>query len=109
MEHTQGRRPVFELEEEREAAKIKVIGLGGGGCNAVNRMMAASFTGVEFIVANTDLQALPHLARAGEAPARRAAHRGPRRRAPIPRSARTPRSRTATRSSRCSRAPTWCS
>ncbi len=31
MEHTQGRRPVFELEEEREAAKIKVIGLGGGG------------------------------------------------------------------------------
>ena len=41
-----------------QAAKIKVIGLGGGGSNAVNRMMAASFTGVEFIVANTDLQAL---------------------------------------------------
>ena len=58
MEHTQRRRPVFELEEEREAAKIKVIGLGGGGSNAVNRMMAASFTGVDFIVANTDLQAL---------------------------------------------------
>jgi len=58
MEHTQGRRPVFELEEEREAAKIKVIGLGGGGSNAVNRMMAASFTGVDFIVGNTDLQAL---------------------------------------------------
>jgi len=58
MEHTQRRRPVFELEEEREAAKIKVIGLGGAGSNAVNRMMAASFTGVDFIVANTDLQAL---------------------------------------------------
>ena len=58
MEHTQGRRPVFELEDEREAAKIKVIGLGGGGSNAVNRMMAAAFTGVDFIVANTDLQAL---------------------------------------------------
>jgi cell division protein FtsZ len=58
MEHTQGRRPVFQLEEEREAAKIKVIGLGGGGSNAVNRMMAASFTGVDFSVANTDLQAL---------------------------------------------------
>jgi len=58
MEHTQGRRPVFELEDEREAAKIKVIGLGGGGSNAINRMMAARFTGVEFIVANTDLQAL---------------------------------------------------
>jgi cell division protein FtsZ len=49
---------VFELENEREAAAIKVIGLGGGGSNAVNRMMEARFTGVEFIVANTDLQAL---------------------------------------------------
>src|SRR5260370_2114254 len=58
MEDSQGRRPVFEREEEREAAKIKVIGLGGGGSNAVNRMMAASFTGVDFIVGNTDLQAL---------------------------------------------------
>jgi cell division protein FtsZ len=52
------RRPVFAIEEERDVAKIKVIGLGGGGCNAINRMMAARFTGVEFIVANTDLQAL---------------------------------------------------
>jgi cell division protein FtsZ len=52
------RRPTFELEEERETAKIKVIGLGGGGSNAVNRMMASRFTGVDFIVANTDLQAL---------------------------------------------------
>lgn len=51
-------RPVFELEEARDNAKIKVIGLGGGGSNAINRMMEARFTGVEFIVANTDLQAL---------------------------------------------------
>ncbi len=58
MEHTRGRRPVFELEQDREGAKIKVIGLGGGGSNAVNRMMEAQFTGVEFIVANTDVQAL---------------------------------------------------
>jgi cell division protein FtsZ len=59
MEHgRRDRRPMFELEEPREAAKIKVIGLGGGGSNAVNRMMAARFTGVDFIVANTDLQAL---------------------------------------------------
>ncbi|MEK7836771.1 MAG: cell division protein FtsZ, partial [candidate division NC10 bacterium] len=49
---------MFELDEEREVAKIKVIGLGGGGSNAVNRMMAARFTGVEFIIANTDVQAL---------------------------------------------------
>ena len=58
MADTRGRQPVFELEEEREAAKIKVVGLGGGGSNAVNRMIGAAFTGVEFIVANTDLQAL---------------------------------------------------
>ncbi len=58
MEQGRGRRPVFAMDEEREVAKIKVIGLGGGGSNAVNRMMAAKFTGVEFITANTDLQAL---------------------------------------------------
>src|SRR3984893_18387060 len=40
------------------AAKIKVIGVGGGGGNAVNRMIAAKLEGVEFIVANTDVQAL---------------------------------------------------
>jgi cell division protein FtsZ len=58
MEHGRGRRPMFAMDDEREVAKIKVIGLGGGGSNAVNRMMAAKFTGVDFIVANTDLQAL---------------------------------------------------
>lgn len=39
-------------------AKIKVIGIGGGGCNAVNTMIRAGLTGVEYIVANTDSQAL---------------------------------------------------
>jgi len=39
-------------------AKIKVIGVGGAGCNAVDRMIAAGLSGVEFISANTDLQAL---------------------------------------------------
>ena len=58
MEKDRARRPLFELEQTTQAAKIKVIGLGGGGGNAVSRMMAAQFTGVEFIVANTDLQAL---------------------------------------------------
>jgi len=47
------------LDEERRAgARIKVIGVGGGGGNAVCRMVRAGFEGVEFIVANTDLQAL---------------------------------------------------
>jgi cell division protein FtsZ len=45
-------------EELRHGAKIKVIGVGGGGGNAVNRMIAARVEGVEFMVANTDLQAL---------------------------------------------------
>jgi cell division protein FtsZ len=39
-------------------ARIKVIGVGGGGSNAVNRMVRTGFPGVEFIVANTDVQAL---------------------------------------------------
>jgi cell division protein FtsZ len=48
------------LEEDlaRTGARIKVIGVGGGGGNAVNRMVQAGFDGVEFVVANTDLQAL---------------------------------------------------
>src|SRR5260370_9342156 len=45
-------------DEVPRGAKIKVIGVGGGGGNAVNRMIAAKLEGVEFIVANTDVQAL---------------------------------------------------
>ena len=45
-------------EDPRTNAKIKVIGVGGGGGNAVNRMICAGVEGVEFVVANTDLQAL---------------------------------------------------
>src|SRR5687767_6881908 len=45
-------------DEVRSGARIKVVGVGGGGSNAVNRMVAAGLDGVEFIVANTDLQAL---------------------------------------------------
>jgi cell division protein FtsZ len=44
--------------EVQEGAKIKVIGVGGGGCNAVNTMIKSGLTGVEYVVANTDLQAL---------------------------------------------------
>ena len=49
----------LQLEEEiRVGARIKVIGVGGGGGNAVNRMARVGLDGVEFIVANTDVQAL---------------------------------------------------
>jgi len=49
---------IFIDEPPITGAKIKVVGVGGGGGNAVNRMIDAGITGVEFIVANTDLQAL---------------------------------------------------
>jgi cell division protein FtsZ len=45
-------------EEPLRGARIKVIGVGGGGGNAVNRMIQAHMEGVEFIAANTDVQAL---------------------------------------------------
>lgn len=55
---------MFEINEKdsdgvlKEGAKIKVVGIGGGGCNAVNTMIKAGLSGVEYIVANTDSQAL---------------------------------------------------
>jgi len=49
----------FQIQEEVEiGTRIKVIGVGGGGCNAVARMMKAGLQGVEFYVLNTDMQAL---------------------------------------------------
>ena len=48
------------LDDGISPAKIKVIGVGGGGCNSVNRMIEAGLGGVEFIAANTDVQALGH-------------------------------------------------
>ncbi|MFH1263718.1 MAG: cell division protein FtsZ [Pseudomonadota bacterium] len=50
---------MFEFDEDvKNVAKIKVIGIGGGGGNAVNTMISEGLTGVEFFAANTDLQAL---------------------------------------------------
>ena len=48
----------FRLEDTPSinGANIKVIGIGGGGGNAVNRMIEAGIEGVQFLVANTDLQ-----------------------------------------------------
>jgi cell division protein FtsZ len=49
---------MFEIAERESAAKIKVIGIGGGGGNAINNMIKSNLAGVDFIAANTDLQAL---------------------------------------------------
>jgi cell division protein FtsZ len=58
-EAREAKRLRLKLEDEGTAgARIKVIGVGGGGSNAVNRMVQVGLDGVEFIVANTDLQAL---------------------------------------------------
>jgi cell division protein FtsZ len=52
---------MFDIADNNKlplGARIKVIGVGGGGCNAVNTMIRSGLTGVEYIVANTDSQAL---------------------------------------------------
>jgi len=50
--------PIKQTPIEAPQPKIKVVGLGGGGCNAVNRMVEFGLKGVEFIACNTDKQAL---------------------------------------------------
>lgn len=47
-----------DFQDIKQAAKIRVIGVGGGGCNAINTMIDAGVDRVEFIAANTDIQAL---------------------------------------------------
>ncbi|HMD96730.1 MAG TPA: cell division protein FtsZ [Terriglobia bacterium] len=53
-----GKLRVDFSDDLRHGANIKVIGVGGGGGNAINRMIAAKVEGVQFMVANTDVQAL---------------------------------------------------
>lgn len=62
---------MYSANSISQVAKIKVIGVGGGGNNAVNRMMAANITSAEFVAINTDKQALimskaPHRIQIGE-------------------------------------------
>ncbi len=49
---------MIEFDDRADGARIKVIGVGGGGGNAINTMVAGRLEGVEFIAANTDVQAL---------------------------------------------------
>jgi cell division protein FtsZ len=58
MRNEGGEMRIQYHEEPLRGARIKVIGVGGGGGNAVNRMIQARMEGVEFIAANTDVQAL---------------------------------------------------
>src|SRR6201989_3044972 len=88
-------------------AVIKVIGVGGGGVNAVNRMIDAGLKGVEFIAINTDAQALLMSDADVKLDIGRELTRGLGA-GSDPEVGRRPR-RTEKRSKRCSRAPTWCS
>ncbi|MBG0788541.1 MAG: cell division protein FtsZ [Anaerolineaceae bacterium] len=58
MMNSQSNENVNRTPIEAKAPVIKVVGLGGGGCNAVNRMIEHGMSGVEFIACNTDVQAL---------------------------------------------------
>ena len=50
---------MIEFDENKNlAAKVKIIGIGGGGNNALNTMISYQLSGVDFIAANTDAQAL---------------------------------------------------
>ena len=50
---------MIEFDENKNlGAKVKIIGIGGGGNNAINTMISSQLSGVEFIAANTDAQAL---------------------------------------------------
>jgi cell division protein FtsZ len=55
---TEGPGRITFADDEARGAKIKVVGVGGGGGNAISRMIASGLSGVEFIAVNTDLQAL---------------------------------------------------
>ena len=89
-------------------AVIKVIGIGGGGVNAVNRMIESGLRGVEFIAVNTDAQALLMSDAEVKLDIGRETTRGLGA-GSDPDSARTRPMSTPTRSKRSSRAPTWCS
>src|SRR5256885_10561102 len=57
-ENNDGRSRITFADDECRGARIKVVGVGGGGGNAIGRMIASGLQGVEFIAINTDLQAL---------------------------------------------------
>ena len=77
-ELTQGE--FMSLNQNNYHAVIKVIGVGGGGVNAVNRMITSGLRNIEFIAANTDAQALSAERGRPEARHRSRTHPGTRRR-----------------------------
>ena len=91
--------------ENNNFASIKVIGVGGAGTNAVNRMIESGLQGVDFIAVNTDKQALT----LSKAPTKVQIGDKAWARAPTPRWASTPPRRAARRSPTSSKARIWYS
>src|SRR3990172_8837003 len=54
---TRGGREMYPVPQMESFARIKVIGIGGGGSNAVNRMIEEGMAGIEFVAVNTEAQA----------------------------------------------------
>ena len=99
----------FLFEEGRRlGASIKVVGVGGGGSNAVNRMIDAGLDGVEFLVANTDVQALEQSKASVKLQIGAKLTKGLGAGAILMSDAK-PRSKIRIKSSRRWKAPTWCS
>ena len=88
------------MVESSYLAVIKVVGAGGGGTNAVSRMVDAGLKGVEFIAVNTDVQALQSCEADIKLADRAQAHQRASAPGPTPRSAPAPRPRRATTSRR---------
>lgn len=99
---------MLEFDEPSLGPKIKVVGVGGGGGNAVNTMIEAGIQGVDFVAANTDCQVLE----TNQAPTKIQIGKGLTKDsglAPTRISGARPPSKTPSASARLSRAPTWFS
>ena len=83
----------IDFASNNNAPLIKVIGAGGGGSNAVNRMFRTPIPGVDYVVVNTDSQALQRCGRADARPGWRASHPGASALAATPRPVGSPRRR----------------
>jgi cell division GTPase FtsZ len=101
--------PIEMIEEFDQGTQIKVIGVGGGGGNAVEHMITQGVQGVEFICANTDAQAL-NRSSAHQLPAGRnglGAGASPRSRQGRGRRSRGPHPRASKARTCCSSPPAW--
>jgi cell division protein FtsZ len=102
-----GKLQMQRMPETEGKALIRVVGVGGGGSNAVNRMINENIVGVDFIAINTDKQALMGQPGPANGCHRRADDARPRLGRQPEVGAKRPKSRKKSCTS-CCKAPTWC-